>query len=50
MAVPLYPDWFAGVSDAGLRQADGLHPNARGARTIADRLAPVVIKALKTRG
>lgn len=50
MATPLYPDWFAGVSDAGLRQPDGLHPNAKGARTIAERLAPVVIKALKTGG
>lgn len=50
MAAPLYPDWFAGVSDAGLRQPDGLHPNARGARTIAERLAPFVIKSLKTRG
>ncbi|HVY32937.1 MAG TPA: arylesterase [Caulobacteraceae bacterium] len=50
MATPLYPDWFAGVSDAGLRQRDGLHPNAKGARTIAERLAPVVIKALKAGG
>ena len=46
---PLYPDWFAGVADKGLRQADGIHPNAQGARAIAARLAPAVIKALDRR-
>jgi len=46
---PLYPDWFAGVADKGLRQADGIHPNAQGVRAIAAHLAPVVIKALNRR-
>jgi acyl-CoA thioesterase-1 len=46
---PLYPDWFSGVADRGLRQADGIHPNAQGVRAIADRLAPVVIRALNQR-
>lgn len=48
--IPLYPDLMAGVSrEAGLRQADGAHPNAAGARVIAERLAPVVAQALATR-
>jgi acyl-CoA thioesterase-1 len=46
---PLYPDWFSGVADKGLRQADGIHPNAQGVRAIAARLAPVVVKALHQR-
>ena len=32
---------------AGLNQGDGIHPNARGVRIIAARLAPVVAKVLR---
>ena len=46
--VPLYPDLLAGVG-TGLRQHDGLHPNATGVKIIATGLAPVVAKALKQR-
>lgn len=46
----LYPDLLAGVAgDPGLRQPDGLHPNARGAAIIAARLAPAVARALAQR-
>jgi acyl-CoA thioesterase I len=45
--VPVYPDLLAGVArNAALKQGDGLHPNARGVLIIAQRLAPVVAKAL----
>lgn len=48
--VTLYPDLLAGVSrNRALVQADGLHPNARGAAIIAQRLAPVVARALRAR-
>ena len=43
--VQLYPDLLAGVAPA-MRQADGLHPNAQGARIIAAGLAPLVAKTL----
>jgi len=46
--VPLYPDLLAGVGPA-LRQGDGIHPNAAGVRIIAAGLAPVLVRALKTR-
>ena len=46
--VALYPDLIAGVGP-GLRQGDGVHPNAAGARLIAGRLAPIVLRALKSR-
>ncbi|WP_304176252.1 arylesterase [Phenylobacterium aquaticum] len=42
----LYPDLLAGVGP-GLRQRDGLHPNAQGAQVIATGLAPVITTALK---
>jgi acyl-CoA thioesterase-1 len=43
-----YPDLLAGVArNPALKQADGLHPNAAGARVIAAGLAPVVARALK---
>ena len=49
--VPLAPDLLAGIeSNAGLKQADGLHPNARGVKLIAARLAPTVASALKQAG
>ena len=45
--VALYPDLLAGVArDPTLNQGDGIHPNARGVKIIADRLAPVVAKVL----
>lgn len=43
----LEPDFFTGVIGvARYMQGDGIHPNAEGARIIADRLAPVVARAL----
>jgi acyl-CoA thioesterase-1 len=48
--VALYPDLLAGVADPRLRQSDGLHPNAEGARRIAAALAPVVARTLRERG
>ena len=46
--VTLYPDLLAGVArNPALNQGDGIHPNAKGVRIIAGRLAPVVAKALK---
>ncbi|CAN5875088.1 arylesterase [soil metagenome] len=42
--VALYPNLLAGA--AGLTQRDGIHPNAKGAAIIAQRLAPVVARAL----
>lgn len=48
--VALYPNLIEGVGRIpGLNQPDGIHPNARGARIIAARLAPVVAKALAGR-
>jgi acyl-CoA thioesterase-1 len=48
--VPLYPDLLHGVGrDPALNQKDGIHPNARGVRIIADNLAPLVARALKLR-
>ena len=46
--VALYPDLLAGVG-RGLRQADGLHPNAAGVKVIVASLAPLVARALKAR-
>jgi acyl-CoA thioesterase-1 len=46
--VALYPDLFAGVG-RNLRQADGVHPNAAGAKVIAKGLAPLVAAALRAR-
>lgn len=48
MRAPLYPDLLAGAENQrALTQADGLHPNAAGAKVIAARLAPAVAKALR---
>jgi acyl-CoA thioesterase-1 len=48
--VPLYPNLIAGVEGvAALNQADHIHPNPRGVKIIAARLAPVVARALKAR-
>ena len=34
-------------TDPALKQADGMHPNARGARVMADEVEPFVAKALR---
>jgi len=48
--LPFYPDLLAGVGrNPALKQSDGVHPNAKGVRLIAGRLAPVVAKALAAR-
>jgi acyl-CoA thioesterase-1 len=48
--VPLYPNLLAGVARTpSLNQPDGIHPNAKGAAIIAQRLAPAVAKALAAR-
>ena len=42
------PDFLTGVIGVSrYMQRDGIHPNADGARIIADRLAPVVAQALR---
>lgn len=42
------PDFFTGVIGVSrYTQRDGIHPNADGARVIAERLAPVVAQALR---
>ena len=47
---PLYPYLLDGVGAIpGLNQADGIHPNAKGVKIIAARLAPAVVKALAPR-
>ena len=44
----LSTDLLEGVFDGQrLKQGDGLHPNAAGARLVAERLAPTVAKALR---
>ena len=44
----LTPDLLDGVlTDRSLRQGDGLHPNGAGARLLAARLAPSVLRALR---
>src|SRR6202035_4237986 len=40
---PLYPDLLAGIGP-GLRQRDGIHPNATGVKIIATGLAPLVAR------
>ncbi len=48
--VALYPNLLAGVElTRGLNQGDGIHPNPRGVKVIAARLAPVVARALRGR-
>ncbi len=45
--VAVTPDLLAGVlNDPTMKQSDGLHPNPKGVRVIAERLAPVVAKEL----
>ena len=46
--VAFYPDLLDGVGP-GLRQRDGIHPNATGVKIIATGLAPLVARALKSR-
>ncbi len=48
--VPLYPNLIAGVAGVeALNQPDRIHPNPRGVKVIAARLAPFVARALKAR-
>jgi acyl-CoA thioesterase-1 len=48
--VALYADLLAGVGrNPALKQADGIHPNAKGVAIIARGLAPVVAKVLAAR-
>ena len=45
--VPLYPFFMAGVAaNRPLLLGDGMHPNARGVRTIVQRILPMVRRAL----
>ena len=45
--VPLYPFILDGVAqDPALNQADGLHPNPKGAQIVADKMLPFVTKNL----
>ena len=47
-SVPLYPFFLDGVVlTTGMMQADGIHPNARGAALIAERIAPLVTVAIQ---
>lgn len=47
-SVPLYPFILDGVvTDPALNQADGMHPNAAGAKIVADRLAPAIVKFVR---
>lgn len=47
--VAFHPDFVTGVIGVpNLMQRDGIHPNAAGARLIAERLAPRVATALRT--
>jgi acyl-CoA thioesterase-1 len=49
--VPLYPFFLDGVAlDPSLNQRDGMHPNARGADIIAEKVAPYVARLLKETG
>jgi len=49
--VALYPFFLDGVAtDPALNQPDGLHPNARGAEIIADKIAPLVARLVQERG
>jgi acyl-CoA thioesterase-1 len=48
--IPLYPNLLDGVMlDSALNQPDGVHPNPRGVKIIAGKLAPVVATALNAR-
>lgn len=45
--VPLYPFFLDGVAlDPALNQSDGMHPTAKGADIIAERIAPLVERLL----
>ena len=46
--VTVTPDLLAGILDnPSMMQSDGLHPNARGARRIAETVAPIVARVLR---
>ncbi len=46
----LLPDFLDGILDTPrLRQGDGIHPNAEGAKVLADRLAPTIARLVHAR-
>jgi acyl-CoA thioesterase-1 len=46
--VAVTPDLLEAVlDDPAMKQSDGLHPNLKGVRVIAEKLAPVVVRALR---
>ena len=48
---PICSDLLEGVERiSALNQADGIHPNAKGVRVIAEHLAPAVARALRKAG
>jgi acyl-CoA thioesterase I len=48
--VAFYPFFLDGVAARNtLNQSDGIHPNARGVAVIVDRIAPYVVRLLKSR-
>ncbi len=49
-AVAAYPDLLGKVAlDHALNQGDGVHPNPRGVKIVAQRLAPAVAAVLKSK-
>lgn len=47
--ISVSPDLLVGVlGDPAMKQPDGIHPNIRGVRIVAERLAPVVARALRS--
>lgn len=49
--VMLYPFFLDGVAAVpALNQADGIHPNANGVAEIVDRIAPYVVRLIRTGG
>ena len=46
-SVPLYPFFLEGVvSEPGLNQKDGIHPNSRGVGKIVDQITPYVLRLI----
>lgn len=49
--LPLYPFFLEGVAaDPALNQADGIHPTKEGVAIIVDKMGPVILSALFTKG
>ena len=46
-SLPLYPFFLEGVvSEPGLNQKDGIHPNSRGVGKIVDQITPYVLRLI----